>query len=564
MYKIRYYINRIIGKDKGFDTDQLLLISILLLAMVMSFLGTMANIILHLGFIITLLTSITTLFLLLIYWFARVKRWFSLSKWLTATFLFMLIDLMWVFNSGSNGPILLVLVVFFSFFIYLWDGISRAIFITFYFINCIAQFIIEYNFSYLLTTYSDNKTRVVDVYSGLLIYISLSGVVMIYLKKLYKTEKENAVKSDHLKSAFLANMSHEIRTPMNGIVGFAQLLRRRNISEEKQLKYISIIIDSSSHLLNIVNDILDISKIETGQLEIVIEPVEIVDLMQRLIRFYEPKADEKQVKIIFEGNTGSQEIIVNTDSSKLYQVLNNLISNAIKFTSRGYIKIGYQLKFDHVSFFVEDTGIGVSEENHDEIFERFRQIEQSSAKQYGGTGLGLAICKSLVQLLGGKILIQSEIGKGSRFEFTILNYPLTYVQEEATKQNPPITGMIDFTVLIAEDEENNFLFLKEALTDNNIKVIRAHNGIEAVNICFTNPSINLVLMDLKMPVLDGYGAAKQILALKHKLPIIAQTSHALTTDRDRVKKEGFAGYITKPIKIEELLVLIEKYRLFAG
>ena len=355
MRKIQFYLNRIIGKDKGFDTDQLLLISILLLSIVMSIFGTIVNIIMKLGFMLTLLTVISTFLLLLIYFFARIKKWFNISKWLTATVFFMLIDLMWVYNSGSNGPILLILVIFFSIYIYLWDGLSRGLFIAFYFLNCIAQFIIEYNFSYLLTTYHDNKSRVIDVYTGLLIYIALSGIVMIYLKRLYKTEKDNAVKSDQLKSAFLANMSHEIRTPMNGIVGFAQLLRRLDITDEKRLKYVNIIIDSSNHLLDIVNDILDISKIETGQLEVAIEPFEIVEIMQHLIKFYEPKAEEKQLKLYLEGIIEGQKVIINTDSSKVYQILNNLLSNAIKFTSSGYVKMGFQQKSGYLEFYVEDS-----------------------------------------------------------------------------------------------------------------------------------------------------------------------------------------------------------------
>lgn len=419
MSKVRKLFNRIIGRNKSFATEELLLISILLGAIAVSAIGVIVDIVLNLNLFITLLTGLSVILLSLIYWFARVQKKFTLSKWLATIVVFMLIDPMWFFNSGSKGPILLLLVLFFSLFIYLWDGWARAIFIAFFFLNGIGQFIIEYKYPHLITNYPNEKAHILDVYTGFLIYVALSSILMIYLKKLYRDEKEKATKSDQLKSAFLANMSHEIRTPMNGIVGFSQLLKKPELDKEKQVKYVNIITSCSNRLMNLVNDILDISSLETGQIELDIEPVDLNQLVSKLVKFFEYKTNEKKIKILTDINIDSRNIIINTDGSRLWQILNNLLSNAFKFTREGYIKLGLKEDSDFIEFYVEDTGIGIAPEHHERIFERFSQVELATEKLYGGTGLGLAICKKLVELFGGKIWLESELGKGSIFHFTI-------------------------------------------------------------------------------------------------------------------------------------------------
>lgn len=563
MSKLSHLLNRVVGRNKNFVTEELLLIAILLGAIFMSVIGLIIDIVLQLNPIITCLTGLCTVLLSLVYWFARVKRLFTLSNWLSAILVFVLIDPMWFYNSGSKGPLLLLLVLFFSLFIYLWNGWPRIIFISFFFLNSAGQFIIEYKYPYLIADYASSKARIIDIYTGVFMYVGLSCIIMIYIKKLYRIEKEKALKSDQLKSAFLANMSHEIRTPMNGIIGFSQLLRKDELSDEKRIRYISIINECSNRLMNIVNDILDISKLETGQVELIIEPVDLDLLINQLVMFFEPKAKEKRIKILTGNQLDDKSIIVNTDYSKLWQILNNLISNAIKFTNTGYVKISFQIINDRVKFCVEDTGIGISPEYHDKIFERFRQVEVTTVRNYGGNGLGLAISKYLVELLGGKIWLESEFGKGSNFYFTIeqqilIEKPLI---ESAKKEESLIANkVVDFTILIAEDEETNFLFLKEVFTDEKNNVIHAHNGQEAIEICRSNSKINLVLMDIKMPLLDGFNAAKQIKLWKPQLQIIAQTAYAHSSDKDKVIKEGFDDYIAKPIKLLDIQKLIEKYK----
>ena len=231
--------------------------------------------------------------------------------------------------------------------------------------------------------------------------------------------KEKAEESDHLKSAFLANMSHEIRTPMNGIIGFAKLLQKPNIPSEKLNKFTNIIVESSSQLLNIVNDILDISKIETGQIELFLEEISVNEIISKTFAFFELKSNENNVKLKVFKELSDKEAIILTDQAKLKQVLYNLISNAIKFTKKGSIDFGYSVKKNLLEFFVKDSGIGIPQKAHHTIFDRFSQAENTSVELYGGTGLGLAICKGYVEAIGGDIWFESEENIGTEFYFTV-------------------------------------------------------------------------------------------------------------------------------------------------
>jgi CheY-like chemotaxis protein/two-component sensor histidine kinase len=387
---------------------------------------------------------------------------------------------------------------------------------------------------------------------------------MIYLKRVYQSEFKRAQKSDQLKSAFLANMSHEIRTPMNGIVGFSQLLKKPGLTKEKQEKYVNTIIESANHLLSIVNDVLDISKIETGQIEVNSEAIDINQLLSRIIEHHSLKADEKGIKLELDFKLKKEEHFIRTDGPKLKQILNNLISNALKFTAEGSITVSCYSNREFIFFDIRDTGIGVPKEFQDEIFDRFRQVESTSVKQYGGTGLGLAICKSLVELLGGKLWLESELNKGSTFHFTINKIVESVVIIESDNFDKNIFQQYannKATILVAEDEENNYFFLYEILSNMGLVVMRAKNGIEAVNLVKQNPDIKLVLMDIKMPELNGYMANSMIKKLNPKLPVIAQTAYALANEKQKILNEGFDDYLSKPIRINDLIIILKEYAI---
>ena len=374
-------------------------------------------------------------------------------------------------------------------------------------------------------------------------------------KELIKA-KEKAEESDRLKSAFLANMSHEIRTPMNGIIGFSEILQEETLTGEKRKSYTQIVMNSGQQLLNIVNDILDISKIETGQVKINNNKVILNQMMLELFTFFKPKINTQEVSLYLHKDAGDEESTIHTDKARLSQVFNNLLSNAVKFTQKGHIKFGYEIKTDEVLFFVEDTGIGIPAKYHDSIFERFRQADMDLSRKYGGTGLGLSISKGLVELMNGRLWLESKQGKGSTFYFTI-PYQEKPEKEKNTRTEEDIAetdeNISNTTILLVEDEEINHLYFEEVLSSHNINLLQAYNGKEAVEICTEHPEIQLVIMDIKMPEMDGFEATRNIKKYRPDLPVIAITAYAMAEDRQKALKAGCDDYLSKPVKYKTLL-----------
>lgn len=370
--------------------------------------------------------------------------------------------------------------------------------------------------------------------------------------------KEKAELSEKLKSAFLANMSHEIRTPMNGIIGFSQMFMTDSISKEKRSYYAKIVIDSGQQLLSIVNDILDISRIESGEISISEEETSLNDLLMELFAFFRPRTKDKQLNLFpYKGLIDDASIIF-TDKEKLRQVFDNLLSNAFKFTGRGQIKFGYELKREELQFFVSDTGIGIDKQMHQDIFDRFRQVELDFTNQIGGTGLGLSISQKIIELMGGQIWVESELDVGSTFYFTIPYKPKFPDLVDAGNILNDSSVNTD-VVLVVEDEEINYLFIEEILAKCNVKIIHSKNGEEAVKACAENDAIVMAFMDIKMPVKDGVSATKEIKVFRPDLPIIAQTAYAMRDDEKKVLDAGFDGYLSKPIQKELLLEYVAKY-----
>ncbi|MBI5542222.1 MAG: PAS domain S-box protein [Bacteroidia bacterium] len=373
--------------------------------------------------------------------------------------------------------------------------------------------------------------------------------------------KQRAEEGEKLKSAFLANMSHEIRTPMNGIVGFAELLNNPNLTVQKRKEFTSIIIERSNQLLSIVNDILDISKIEAGLVTVKNECVAINSLISELWVFYKNQIKLKEIHFDKKFGIDDLQACISVDRTKITQVLNNLLNNALKFTKQGHIILGYEIKDNMLEFYVEDTGIGISAENRDHIFERFRQVELELTKNYGGTGLGLSISKELIEMMGGKIWIESELGKGTKVFFTIpylqLNNEPEFIPDSL--QNTIEKDIEGKSILIVDDDDINMQYLKELVSILNIKVYEATNGLEAVEQFKNNRNISLVLMDLKMPIMNGIDATKLIKSLNSSTKVVAQTAYAMASEKEMALKEGCDDYISKPLNKAVLIDLIKKY-----
>lgn len=371
--------------------------------------------------------------------------------------------------------------------------------------------------------------------------------------------KEKAEESDRLKSAFLANMSHEIRTPMNGILGFSDLLRRPSLTPAKANQYIEIINNNGKQLLSIINDIIDISKIEAKLITIDKSAVEVHHLFNSMAEQFVPLAKTKGLSFT-SNNELPRSFVIITDETKLKQILFNLLGNALKFTPTGEISIHAKLQNDQLLFAVKDTGIGIPESHHELIFERFRQVETTYSQQYGGTGLGLSISRSLVELLGGKLWLESKVGEGSTFYFTI---PCTKAEEVSIKRSKTteakLPNLREKTILIAEDEETNYIYIEELLHETGVNLIHAKNGAEAVLFALANPDVNLILMDIKMPVLDGFDATKQIRLSNATVPIIAQTAYISLSDKNKAKEVGCNNFLSKPISDKQFIHVICQY-----
>jgi PAS domain S-box-containing protein len=369
--------------------------------------------------------------------------------------------------------------------------------------------------------------------------------------------KNQALESDRLKSAFLANMSHEIRTPMNGILGFLDLLEDVNLTQDEREHFISIIKASGDRLLSTINDIIELSKIEAGEIPLKLTENNLGDSIRYLTEFFSVEAEAKGITLHSE----KLDYYIQTDFHKLDAVLTNLIKNAIKFTKTGSISFGYELKKDKLQFYVKDTGSGIAPDQIEIIFNRFMQADNSFSRGYEGSGLGLSISMAYVKMLGGKIWVESEVGKGSTFYFTIDFIPVetTIENEQTLKQYKLHDDIPKAQILIAEDDELSYLLIESLLDDSGYELIRALNGKEAIEKLKENPFIAMILMDLKMPEMDGITATQQIRQFDKDLPIIAQTAFALLGDREKALEVGCNDYISKPIKKYQLLQLIKKY-----
>ncbi|MCF6242464.1 MAG: PAS domain S-box protein [Bacteroidales bacterium] len=376
--------------------------------------------------------------------------------------------------------------------------------------------------------------------------------------------KEKAEASNRLKTEFINNMSHEIRTPMNAMLGFSNLLDNDDITDEKRKFYISIIQNSGNQLMRVIDDILEIAKLGSKQVEIIKQKVCINHLLSEHLAVYNLSAQKKGVTLRFVKTLADTECTILTDRVKLNKIISNLLENAMKFTNKGFIEFGCRHENNEIVIYVKDTGIGIKPENQKKVFERFTQEEMGTSRNFGGLGLGLSIAKENVELLGGRISLTSEKGKGSTF-FVHIPYTeanihtktkLTSVNENYFKRKDK-----NYTVLIVEDEEVNLLYLDAILRNYslNMNVLHAKNGMEAIKICKKNKNIDLILMDIKMPVMDGLEATKRIKKFRSDIKIIAQTAYTGIEEKKQASMVGCDDFISKPIAPESINRIMKKY-----
>jgi signal transduction histidine kinase/CheY-like chemotaxis protein len=375
--------------------------------------------------------------------------------------------------------------------------------------------------------------------------------------------KEKAEEADRLKTAFLANMSHEIRTPMNSILGFINLLDYADVTDEEREQFKEIINTNSQLLLHVIDDILDIAKIESGELKLKMVICNINEILNETYNTYKDQVKFKNnPNITFSINNVPEYVTIISDKLRLKQVINNLIENAIKYTEKGFIKVDCTVENKYLKFAVSDSGIGISKENTDIIFDRFRKIENVTEKLYRGTGLGLSISRKIVEMLAGQIWVESDLGIGSSFYFTMPYQPIEQQknkESETINTNYTIPDLEDKTILVAEDEDSNYIYIQTLLKFTRTNILRAKTGTEAVDACNSGNKIDLILMDIKMPDLNGIDATHEIKRLNNNILVIAQTAFAMKEDKAKYIDLGFDGYISKPIKKEELFGILNQF-----
>lgn len=378
--------------------------------------------------------------------------------------------------------------------------------------------------------------------------------------------KDNAEKENQIQYAFIQNISHEVRTPMNSILGFTELLRK-NVKDSQGKEFLDAISFNGKQLLRLIEDIIDISRLDKNEMSLSKENVNVVQLMKRMeprLEGLKKNLEKNQLETTIKIPENSDDIFISTDATRIQQVLTNFISNALKYTEKGKVEVGFKIhNNEEIIFYVKDTGIGIKKENFSRVFTRFNRFHDRSNDIVGGTGLGLAICKHFVNLLGGKIDFESEYGKGSTFSFT---HPYT-VQENTLKEHAKDTGEEkDFSlpnldgksILIAEDDRFSFMLMEQMLIETKAKVLHAVTGKEAIEL-FITEGADIVFLDIRMPEMSGFQAIRKIRELNGDVPVIAQTANAMIQDRQNIILSGFNYHATKPISQNELYNILNKF-----
>jgi two-component system sensor histidine kinase EvgS len=372
-----------------------------------------------------------------------------------------------------------------------------------------------------------------------------------------KVSKEKAEESERLKTAFLNNITHEIRTPLNAVVGFSNIINDLDLSADKIKSFTKTISESSNQLLSIVDDVLEIALIQANSSSVINTEFDIVNLVNSLLSEFKVRLTNKDVEFKSGINTSFDKYLIYSDKTKISAILKHLLDNSRKFTIQGTILFNMDIESDNLILEIADTGIGISQDLQEIIFEPFRQVEAGNSRKFGGNGIGLAIVKANVDMLKGKIDLTSELNVGTSIKVTIPFKPVSKQPEKQFKND--IHNYTFKTILIAEDEYSNFFYLSELLADTKANILYASNGQEAIDLFKDESHIDLILMDLKMPVMDGLTAAKQIKKINSKIPIIAQTAYLLNNSDESGNDFGLDEVINKPIKKDLLFDILNKY-----
>jgi signal transduction histidine kinase/CheY-like chemotaxis protein len=561
MNKLNYILAWILGDKEQVDSERYFMIMTCFSAFVFLILLCVFNIIMNLQMAPVYIAGGSAIILFFLYALVRFGNSLFIPK-LSVTILGLIaLDVTWYYKFLSFGPVLFFIFAFGALVIWVWEGKSLAFMLSFYVINIGVLFAIEYNAPGELFIYPDMKIRSLDIYLSFLLYSSLMIFVLSRVKNDFRRQQERASKSDKLKSAFLANMSHEIRTPMNAIVGFSELLEEET-DNDKRLQYTSIIRNSSANLLKLLNDIIDLSRIDAGDLHLNYSNFSIQELFIEMIQIFSLELRKRQkTNIKLNYNLPDGDYIIYSDPYRLKQVISNLLNNAVKFTSSGTIELSCQKKHGELIFSLSDTGTGIPDDDQKRVFERFTSFNYQGMNTEG-TGIGLSIVSKIVEVLHGRIWLKSRVGEGTCFYFTIpyvTSKTVSNPLNESQMMNESNISEGRKRVLVVEDDKTSFLLLKEILKNMNLEIHHEIDGKGAIEFILANPEPHLILMDIKLPFVDGNKALAEIKKIHPDIPVIAQTAYALLGDKEKAISIGFDDYITKPLDPKKLKELVKAH-----
>ncbi len=563
IFSANFNKNQIRSED-WFDFEKQFLLPLSLTAIFFSAISVFLNVIMGFKWALIVIPLAGIGIFGIVYFMAKKDFHVTFAKWMFIITSMILINVVWYYNYGARGPWFFLIILVYSYLIFMMSGRQLLILSVILVLNVLVLFFYEETHPNALGNYPSNTMRLLDFYSAILLTGATAYVLMTIAKRSYLTQYKKAKIADKLKSSFLANMSHEIRTPLNAIVGFSNLLADGTIKEEERDEYISIINNSNETLLQLIDDILDVSMIEADQVKITKSDFSVNKQMKQLETTYLPiikkkKQDAVQLKL----NLPEDSFWIKSDQIRINQVMVNLLNNAIKFTHKGSIEFGFEPKGNYLKFYVKDTGIGVQEAYLDHLFDRFYKIENDNKKLYRGTGIGLYLCKRIVELLGGTIHVESKFGKGSMFYFYLPAENLTIepavVSNNKTEKTRQKTNTTKATILIVEDDESSRIYFKKVLEEMNWKILEATGGKEGVDIFAQQEDIKVVLLDIRLPEISGFDILKELKKIRPEVPVIAQTAFAMSGDEEKCLAAGFDDYLSKPVKKETLIQKLQRF-----
>ncbi len=550
-----------LDSSEKIDFEKGFLLPLSIIGIVFSAVSIVVNTFLEFNFELYIIPFVSLAFFILIYYLGQIERFVTPAKWIFIITVLIATNFVWYYNYGSQSYWFYLLVLLYSYLIFMMSGRQLAIVSLVFFTNVVAMFIYEFTHPTALGDYINHQTRIIDTYSAMLLFGISAYILMSLTKRYYLKEYNKARESDQLKSSFLSNLTHEIRTPLNAIIGFSEVLAEGEVSREDKLLYKSIIENSSDSLLQLIDDALDASIIEAGQMTVETAEFCVNDLITKLETTYRKEFNETgRSAVEIKGEVPKEKVFITSDETRVSQTLVKLIDNAFKFTDKGFVAFGFKREEDKLHFYVSDTGIGIEDEYKEKIFTRFFKVENQNVTLYRGAGLGLYLTKRNVELLNGTIWVDSKVGAGSTFHFMLPASNIRIVAHKEERQTQPkVNTLYEISkLLIVEDDPAGMTLLSQIVKPFVTQLFKAGKGKEAVDIFKENKNIDMVLLDIQLPDSDGFEVLRQLRYINPKVKVIAQTAYVSEKDKNMCYEAGFDGYIAKPIDNKKLLEMINK------